>query len=201
MATLFDGGLLASFGSVFAFLFVYVLIYGLLTKIKIFGEAKEGLNAIIALCAAVFTMFSPMIVSMIEYMIPWLVILLVVGLMIFVFSEYMGLEIAKKRGGTGETVVIVIIIIVIIVFLVAFSKYYNPNGTPASSSTQVVYTSQSVTVTDENGTPINTTSEVAVDQRPEWMQTLFSPKVLGLLLLLIIGAFTIMNLGDKIVEK
>jgi hypothetical protein len=195
MATLFDGGLLASFGSVFAFLFVYVLVYGLLTKIKIFGEAKEGLNAIIALCAAVFTMFSPMVVSMITYMIPWLIILLVVGLMIFVFSEYMGMKIQAKRGGPGETVVITIMIIVLIIFLVAFSKFYNPNQ--GQSSTQIVYTSQSVTVTDENGTQINTTSLVASDNRPDWMKTLFSPKVLGLMLILVIGAFAIQNLGDN----
>jgi hypothetical protein len=197
MATLFDGGLLASFGSVFTFLFVYVLIYGILTKIHFFGEKTEGLNALIALCAAVFTMFSPMVVGMVTYMIPWLVVLLVVGLMIWVFSSYMGMEINPKiRGGTGETVVIVIMIVVVIIFLIAFSKFYNPNGT--QSSTQVVYTSQSVVVVDENGTQINSTKFTEVDNRPDWMRTLFSAKVLGLVLLLFIAGFSIKHLGpDK----
>jgi hypothetical protein len=195
MATLFDGGLLASFGSVFTFLFVYVLMYGLLSKIEIFGKGKEGLNALIALCAAVFTMFSPMVVSMVTYMIPWLVILLVVGLMIWIFSSYMGMEINPKvKGGVGETVIIIVLIIAIIIFLISFSKFYNPNETQSNS--QVVYTSQSVVVIDENGNQINNTKITEIDNRPQWMQIVFSAKVLGLVLLLMIAGFTIKHLGD-----
>lgn len=200
MATLFDGGLLASFGSVFTFLFVYVLIYALLTKVHLFGDKTEGLNALIALCIAVFTMFSPMVISMITYMTPWLVVLLVVGFMIYIFSENMGMKIDRSKGGPGESILIIIIIICVIVFLIAFAKYYNPD-TPGQSSAQVVYTSETITVTDENGSLVQVEKQVEVDNRPEWMKILFSTKVLGFILILLIGGFTIKNLGPVVERK
>lgn len=198
MATLFDGGLLASFASIFTFLFVYVLVYGLLSKIKLFGENTNGLSAIIALASAVFTMFSPMVVQMISYMIPWLIVMLVVGLMMYVFASYLKVEPGTMKGQTGEVIVIIVMVVVVIIFLVAFAKFYHPE--PESSD--VVYTSDSVSVTRDNDSNIIDTREISEsDNRPQWMKTLFSAKVLGLVLLLIIGAFTVKHMGEKSLGK
>jgi hypothetical protein len=200
MVTLFDGGLLASFGGIFTFLFVYVIVFGLLSKIELFGKDTQGLNAIIALAAAVFTMFSPMAVNLISYMIPWLVILLVVGLMMWVFAAYIGVKPGTQKGQVGETIVIITMVIVLVIFLVGFARFYNPN----QPSTQIVYTSETVTVTPQNqnnSEMIDTSNISESDNRPEWMKTLFSAKVLGLILILLIGGFAVRHMGEKMIEK
>ncbi|MFA6088569.1 MAG: hypothetical protein WC755_01775 [Candidatus Woesearchaeota archaeon] len=200
MATLFDGGLLASFSSVFSFLFVYVLIFGLLSKIKLFGDKSEGINAIFALCGAIFTIFSPTAIGLITFMMPWLVVILVVGLMIWIFPAYFDMKVDTGRGGGAETVTVVAMVVVIIIMLIGFASVYHP--TPAQNP--VVYKSETVTVTQDNGSQVSTIQNPSIiqdDYRPGWLRTVLSAKVLGVLLFLIIGAFAIKYLGEYVVPK
>jgi hypothetical protein len=197
MATLFDGGLLGSFSSVFSFLFVYVLVFGLLSKIKLFGEKSEGINAIFALCASIFTIFSPTAIALVTFMMPWLVVMLVVGLMIWIFPAYFDMKLDTGRGGGVETVTVIVLVVVIIVMLIGFASVYHP--IPAQN--QVVYKSETVTVTQDNGSQATTTQNPSIiqdDYRPGWLKTALSAKVLGILLILTIAAFAIKYLGEYI---
>ena len=191
MATLFDGGLLASFSWIFTFLFAYVIVYAGLVKTQIFGKGSEGLSAILALCAAIFALFSPLVVNLITFMIPWLVIMMVVGLMIMIFSEYIGVKAGTGRNEGGEVIVNIVIIVVIVLLIIGVGQFYNPGEPSYKGSGSPVYSSESITVTE-----VTNETQESQDTRPDWLKIVFSTKILGMLLLLAIGAFTIKQMGS-----
>lgn len=190
MATLFDGGLLASFSWIFTFLFVYVIVYAALVKTNVLGKDSQGLSAILALCAAIFSLFSPLVVNLITFMIPWLVIMIVVGLMIYIFSEYLGVKAGTKKNEGGEVIINIVIIIVIILFIVGLGKFYNADETSYQGN-NIIYQSDRVTVTDLS----DGNASSAEKNGSGWLDILFSSEVLGVLLILAIAAYTIRNMG------
>lgn len=193
MATLFSSGILASFSGVFTFLFVYVLVFGMLMKTKVFGENSDGLNAILALCASIFALFSPLVVQLVAYMIPWLVLLLVVSLMILIFMNYLDIELNPAKDGGAQPVAWVFFIIILIIFLMGLAKYtgndYNVN------SDKVMYVSESVVVSEN----MNSTTQVKVveNEKPRWLKVLMSKQVMGFIVFMAIGGLTIMQMGNR----
>ena len=77
MATLLDVSVLGYFSPIFTFLLVFVLLYGVLTKINPFGDQK-GVYAILSLVAAVLVLIYPPAVQFINLFTPWLILLFII---------------------------------------------------------------------------------------------------------------------------
>lgn len=118
MATFLDVSGLASFGSIFVFLFVWLVVYALALYIKAFGSNK-AIAIIIGLIIAIFVVLSPVATVIVQYVSPWFAVL-------FIFAMLSSMLIQSFGGGTAEgfeSLKWLVIVVIIITFLVAIFGY------------------------------------------------------------------------------
>lgn len=201
MATFLDLSLFGHVSSVFIFLFVFLIVYAFLGMSKIFKDigGHNGIYAIIALAIAFMSSFSKGFTSVIMTMAPWFTVIIVfLFLAFFVVRMFTSDETFISDLMNQPAIRWVLIIIFVVILLVSISNSFGqqvlddgtgnvPSG--ESSSTQidnneVVYES----------TPASAQTEgVATDDFSTNMtQTLFHPKVLGMMLIIFISFFTIL---------
>ncbi|MFH1210714.1 MAG: hypothetical protein V1645_02245 [archaeon] len=182
MATVLDINILQYFIPVFIFLFVFTVFFAILQKTKLLGSTA-GVDALVAFSVAMLFMFVSDARQLITVITPWLVILLVIIMSLLLIFMFMGVKAetisdAMSESGTVWTVLIILIIGLIIAFTQVF-------GSKIASITQGPFPATS----PEEATGTTTTP-------PEGGQhflvtvgsIVFSPKVLGMFLLLIIAS-------------
>jgi hypothetical protein len=170
MATPLDIGLLQNVGIIFPFLLVIVFVYALLTKTQVLGKDAHGLNAFIAFCLGVATLFSPIAVKTIQLMAPWFVLLVIFIIFLLLAFQTLGVE------EHGDTIFYWMIALIAIIGLGSLASVISSEHGFKSLS-------------EENQTTVERGSEDV-----GFFQTLFNAKVLGMLLLLLIALFTVRNL-------
>jgi hypothetical protein len=186
MATIMDVSLLKSFGAVFPFLFIFAVIYGFLSYKKVFGE-NRALHAIIAVIFALMSLLSTTVMETINRAAPWFVLL-----MIFIVFLLLGFMIL----GAGEADIFAVI---------KSSEYSFINWWVFFLVLAIVLGSLSQVISEKGGYPPygdgeNVTvsdAEDAPEQESAFWQTLFHPKVLGLLAIMLIAFFTISKLTSE----
>ena len=76
MATPLDVGLLGNFQIIFPFLFIFSIVFGMLTYTKFLGDNKV-VSALIAIVLSFMALFSDIVVETINTAAPWFVLLIV----------------------------------------------------------------------------------------------------------------------------
>lgn len=207
MATLMDISLLEYFGSIFLFLMIFAVTYGLLTMSKMFKDVpgKNAIYAIMSLALSFFVVMFKPAAAVIKVMVPWVTILVIfVFLVLFVVKTFNQDDSLVSKliydKGVYWTIITIFIIIVIASFSSTFgqsllTQQVADDGTVISSGEYVTYV---------NGTPGGNADLVRdFEQGPtdsanfgdNVLMTLVNPKVLGLILMMLIGLFTIMLLS------
>lgn len=182
MATPLDTGLLQHFDIIFPFLLVLVGGYALLSNVKLFGEQK-GLNAMIAFILAVFVLFSPMVREILVIAAPWYVLLFF--FIIFALIAFMSLGATSGdihnvlMSGEYRYIHFWVIGLILIIGLGSLSTVVANSGGFGST-----------------GSETNITSGDQSAQESDFWSTLVNPKVLGLVLIMLIGMFTIQRLAS-----
>lgn len=172
MATFLDAGLLSLVTPIFVFLLIFVAVYAILLKTKILGE-NNALMVTASLSVAVIAMFSgSMVPEFIIKTVPWIVALFI-GLLLLVFiylflGEKTEKEVLESLG--LRWVVFVILIVILFIGLV-----------------------QVVTIS-----PLQEGNATDDAFKQEIISTLVHPRILGALFLIIIAAFAVKLLTDKI---
>ncbi|MFH0870134.1 MAG: hypothetical protein V1866_03695 [archaeon] len=193
MATFLDIGILAHFGKIFVVLIVFLITFGLLETIKVF-PGKKGLNGLIALIIGLMFLVSNVATNMVKTMVPWFM----VGILFIFFVLFMirmwGLGDADIKKLVGDSQVYPWLVIIAVVILLGtlstvFGQSLLEKGEGSSNSM----------VVDANGTYISVNSGLPGPGEPgstttsnfstNMLNTLRHPKVLGMILVLIIGAF------------
>jgi heme/copper-type cytochrome/quinol oxidase subunit 2 len=179
MATFLDVGLLNYFSSIYPFLFVLVLVYALLQKTKALGESI-GTNATVAVAAALMTMLSQTLIDVINFMIPWFVVMIIfLVLVILVFQLFGAKESDLTSAMKDKSVYWTLIGIALVIMVAAFGKVLGQSLTEASFQTG----DNTVNVTEGGvATPSFEANIYA---------TLFHPKVLGLIIMFGIAIFAV----------
>ncbi len=194
MATILDIGILNYFIPVFIFLFVFTVFFAILQKTKIFG-ANAGIDALIAFSVAMLFMFVSDARQLITIITPWLVILLVIIMSLLLVFMFLGVKAetisdAMSESGTVWTILIILIIGLIIAFTQVF-------GSKIASITQGPY--PYTTGTEQTIATGTTTTQAGGQQH--FLVTVgnivFSPKILGMFLLLIIASQAIRLIGAQ----
>ncbi len=184
MATFLDLGLLKNFAAVFAFLLVFAVVYGLLGFSKMFGE-KKGLYGIIALAAAILTVFSPVALGIITNMAPWFTVLFIFLIFLLIAYQLFGItntdisETIKASAGIKWAIFIVGFLIVVY----AASAAFGPGLLSAPPSGQLA-----ANATSSGGSP---------DFNQNVKMTIFHPKIVGMLFILLVATAAIGLLGGK----
>jgi hypothetical protein len=178
MATPLDISLLKQFSGVFPFLLVLVLVYVILTKSELFKD-KQGIAALIAIIAAILTLFSSVVIKTINLMAPWFVLFIIFGFLLIL--AYMAFGIDQKT----------------IIATITGDEYGSAFGMWVISIMLIIGVgSLFAVINEEKGFRSLTEGNVSVAEKaPEeefgFWQTLFHPKILGLVLILLIAYFTI----------
>jgi hypothetical protein len=181
VATVLDLSLLQAFDAIFAWIFVFALVFGVLHKVKPVGDSV-ALNAIIGAVTAIFVVISDTLVEVISLMIPWFTIAIIFFVLLLLIFRVFGAKDADIAGymmkdkGVAWTIIGIAI-------LIAFGAFATVLG---QSFTQAAFDGGSASgeITDENGV-------ATADFQQNIYSTLFHPKVLGVGVLFIIVIFSV----------
>jgi len=177
MATFLDIGLLDSFQIIFTFLFVFVTSYAILNKVNFPKDAK-GLQSLVAFILAAFTAMSGNVAKLIATMAPWFIIMFMLIMFLLIANMMFGMspDYIKKHVEDESVITTWILVITGIIVLVSFSTVY---GDTFLGFTQ------------------NSSSSATSDVGHNIGAAIFSPKMLGLILVMLIGVFTILFLSKS----
>lgn len=168
MATLFSPEFVTLLTPIFVFIFVFAGLYALLTKVKWFGD-KSAFNLIIAFATAMLIFFVPETHVVITSFTPWIGLLSMLLIFIFVFLLFLGMkEKTLQEVVGGGTFAFWMILVIVILFLVALTKAYGP-----------------FLMVNQNPGFWNSVKRVV-----------FHPKTLGALFMLTIAAYTVRYIGS-----
>ena len=184
MATVLDINILSYFIPVFIFLFVFTIFFAILQKTKLLGS-NAGVDALIAFSVAMLFMFVSDARQLITVITPWLVIMLVIIMSLMMIFMFLGVKAetisdAMSESGTVWTVLIILIIGLIIAFTQVFGSKIasiTQGSFPATSSEEVTGTTGTTTTAGGSQHFLVTVGSIV-----------FSPKILGMFLLLIIAS-------------
>ena len=182
MATFLDIGLLEYFNIIIYLVFIFVLLYAILSITKILGENKN-LNAMLALALALILALSGPTRDLIKFVTPTFFVFIFFAFFTILIYKFMGASdtdisaIMGTKSGTRSF----ILIIVLIIILTSLGKIFFTE--PATS--------------DVNETTAANASSVGTRGESALTATLTHPKVLGLVLILFIGAFAMSFLSRQ----
>lgn len=213
MATFLDLSLFSYFGSIFIFLFIFSIIWGLLSFLKIFKgvPGEKGIYGLIALSIALIVTMSKDTSYLIATMTPWFAVLMIFIFLIFlVLKMFSGendtmMQEAIKSPGVYWTIIVLSIIILIASLSSTFGQRLltDEESTPSVNiderneltDDEIQYVNSDVdrdTSVSKTTTPVDTGSTATDDFNENVSATLFHPKVLGLIMMMFIAFFTIL---------
>ncbi len=175
MATFLDIGLLEHFSIIFYLVFIFVLMYAILSVTKILGEDKN-LNAMLAGSLALILALSGTTRDLISFVTPTFFVFIFFVFFTVLIYKFMGAsdkdvtEIFSTKAGTRGFILAIVGIIIL-------------------SSLGKIFFTGSTTVLSDNTTMTANQSAVGTVGQSALTSTLTHPKVLGLILILIIAAY------------
>jgi hypothetical protein len=199
MATFLDIGVMQHFTSVFVILLVFVIVFGLLETVKAFGSDKKGLHALIALMVAFIIIVSKMATNMITTMVPWMIVLVIFIFFVMFMLRMWGLGDSDLKSLIGNSEVYPwLIVLIVIVLLTSLSTVFGQSllekgGTKGdinvdyNASLNGQGSGSTIVITDPKSTATS-------DFMTNFLNTIRNPKMLGMVFVLIVGAFTLLFL-------
>jgi hypothetical protein len=209
MASILDAGVATIFAGIFVFLLVYAIVWGALSKFKIFGDKVAGSYAIIAFAVAFLMAIAPPARNFVMFVAPWyLAFAIVIFFILFIFGMF-GVSPDKtlpevvKDGKVHTWIIIVCVLIAIagIAFTYGQSAYEAgnpqvagqvPTGTYQTPGTVGTTTPSYTTGVNPYGPPAGQPGSTATPSfQANFINTIIHPKVLGLLVTFFIAAVAI----------
>ena len=191
--------LLGNFSGIFTFLFVFAVTYGVLQLTGLFKDSGKTLHPIIAVSLAVLVLFSQRIVRVIEYAAPWFVIFMISIMFIIIILKFLGVPdeafeafFARGKGAPRQqtTVIYWTLVIVGIIMALGISQEFGQDAGPYLGDQENVSTT-----TQLGGTTIVTGDTGTGDFQQNFGATIFHPKVLGAVIILIFASFAIRQIA------
>ncbi|MEA3429877.1 MAG: hypothetical protein U9R08_01255 [Nanoarchaeota archaeon] len=186
MVSFLDLGLLQHFSFLFPVFFVFVVVYALLERYKLLGDNK-GVHALIAASLGGILLFSKSALNIVTILSPWFIIFII--FLIFLFMLFMMFGVKEKDFletiKDNKLAHWSIIVVAIFMLAAAVGKTFfaaAPEGTTGLGQAFVQGTTSGV-------------GEAAF-----WL-TLFHPKVLGVVFVLLIGMFAVRMLTGNMVPR
>jgi hypothetical protein len=169
MASVMDFGILKNFTNLFVYLFILIMVYAVLESTNLLKN--RALHAIIAFLITVIVAVTGGGLDIITSMAPWAVVIGVFLFFMLLLGQFAGIEQSQVLRILGNKPAWYIFIPLIIILIVAWTG-------GASAHSKTVVNDQGETVT------------VEVPQR-EFMTVLTNPKVLGLIVVMLVAALTL----------
>jgi len=185
MATLFDAiGVLKTMGfyeTVFPFILVMALIFGVLEKFKIFGEHKY-VNATVATIVALFFISMVRASRFLSALIPMITAMLIVMVFLVLIFMFMGVDektiagVLTKESSAYGMLIIVFLLLVILAITQIFPEQAFLTQFPGMAE------QMNVTLYPETATPSEKAAAILSAQAGA---IIFSPKILAMIIMMI----------------
>ncbi|MBI2147758.1 hypothetical protein HYU19_04775 [Candidatus Woesearchaeota archaeon] len=191
MATLLDAAVLENFTQIFSFLLVVVIVYGLLQMTKALGENK-GIHILIAFFGGLLTLLIPDVSAIIGVMIPWLTLFFIFCFFIIVAYKIFGATDSDIAGylKADRSLGWIIFIVCLVIIIWAFSTVYGQRLVPITTGGQPEVI-DGTAVPGPGGAVGGGVPVAGTNFQNNLAATFFHPKVLGIILIFLIGVFTI----------
>jgi len=183
MASVLDLGLIGQFSDIFSLIFIFLIVYSVLEVTKVLGQ-NRGVHSLVALMIALVCAINPNVLSVISNMSPWFVLLIVFILFLMVSATFAGFSqdnvlaaLGGKPGGAFWIIIVSILILAMVLGNVFGQTFLQ--GSTGGNETSV------------NGNDNGDVSTGGGSFQNNLSNTLFHPKVLGLLLVFLIASFAI----------
>ena len=200
MATFLDIGLLGAVSTLFMVILIFVIVYGFLSWRKPFGGENQGLYALVAFGIAIISMTSRGFVTLIMTITPWFFTLIFIGFFILFILMMFGLKEKDLMAGKTKELRTWVIILTVIIMLFGLGAAFGQttleagtgttpttdNGEPSTGEPGQIYYGDDFQETTTTTTTARTASEDFADNV---LATIFHPKVLGMIVILLVGAF------------
>ncbi len=184
MATVLDLSVLKTFMPIFSWIFAFLLVYGFLEVTQIFKN--KGIHAMLAFVFSIMVAVSGTATTAIASMAPWFLVIIFFVFIVYLIGNFMGLpsgEILSAFGGKGA--IWWILILGFVILAVGLSQTFGEQLLDARQGG----TNQTATETGDSGTPTNHGQTV--------LFILTDPKILGMILILLISALTVVLLTQR----
>lgn len=180
MVTPLDIGALKEFNAIFAMLFVFVTVYAILQSLEWFKEKKVAAG-LIAFTLSFMTLYSTVVMKTITLMAPWFVLFIIFITLIMLGFMMLGTDMKKitELLYSGEFNIGILLFSFLLVIMVGSLSYVWTEETGGFEK-----------LLEKNVTAAGERVEIT------FWQTIFHPKFLGLVLVLLIAAFTIKYMTD-----
>ena len=181
MATFLDLGLLHKFELIFPFLLILVIVWGVLSYSKFLGDNKF-VHSLIALLLALVVLFSEASREIINLFAPWFVIIFIFIVFVLISIKMFGVsdnQIRSVISGEYSWIAWTLGAIFLLIFILSIMNVRVWDEDTEDSATMI-----------KEG-------DVGKGDLGGFFATLRHPKVLGMLLLLFIGTFTIQKLSAQ----
>ncbi len=168
MATLLDTGLFDQFSVIFTWILLFLVVFGILEVTNVFKN--RNIHVLLAFVVAILASTSTLSVGIVETMLPWFLIIAFFVFFVYMIGNFMGIgnnEILQAMGG-GDRAIWWILVLGFLIVAAALSNSFGEE------------------LLDERG------EGTQDDSQRQVILALTNPKVLGLGLIFIIGAFTIL---------
>jgi len=218
MASFIDLGFLHGLAPVLIFLFSFAILYALLGGIKILGDNKS-IHAIIALVVAIFVAISIDVSTIIVSIIPWFFLIMVFLVLIILGFGAMGggkadlLDTLGTTSSPGGILKWALIVIALIIILSAIANQFGQSQLELTNEKAKTSTTANV---DSNGNKI-VLGQTAIgvkninsvgrnngdlstdtgDYQDNFANTMYHPRMLGFILIILIGTLTVALLTQQ----
>ena len=180
-----DLSLLTFFTPVIGFLLVFLMLYAAFTSFKLFGENKV-LHAGIAFFISLLVLIYQPIGMVIITMAPWFTFLFIFFILIIIVFRIFGVP-EESISGALRNVSGLRNLIIFICILIAFGALANVFG-QGQLDVRAGQLQESVTDVDSTQT---------VDFKTNLFNTLYHPKVLGLMFFLVVASVTVYLMSSR----
>ena len=200
MATFLEGvGFLSEFSIIFPFILILVVVYALAQYTKMLGDNK-GVHAIVALAVAALFLFSGAANEIVKVITPWFVVLFIFILFLMTGMKMVGgpdIDF-KSVMGTHQSIVYWIIALALVITLGAIANVFSNPGEPfGDGEVTAAGGVGGSTISSGSGEPPGGFSSKYAAEKGEFWGTIVHPKVLGMVVLLMIGSFTIRYMASS----
>ncbi len=180
------------FSPIFIFVLVFVMVYGILQFTKFLGENKI-IHALIGFFIAVIFLFSTEAITVVQVIAPWFTVLFIFIIFILMAYKLFGATDDQIRDVISKASAVQYAILALAIIILLF-------GLGAGFGQKLLGYGADISEVREAAIEAGEESTATSSYQQNLVSTLFNPKILGMILILVIAAFTVRAMTPKMRE-
>jgi len=128
MSQVYNIGYLSNFKIFIVAILMYVIIYALLKKVKIFGD-DDKISSLIALISVIIVSFSGVLTYTVIYAINWFTIIMFILFLVFILMSFVGIKIDTIGSIFSKNTKTLLIVFILVFSIILIKGFFAMNNT------------------------------------------------------------------------